>query len=43
VYAAVGSYVVQARRFFDFRIHDHPLYRMATPIAIAIYANFFTG
>lgn len=42
MYAAVGSYIIQAWRLFDLRIHHHPSYWMATLIAIAIYANFFT-
>ncbi len=42
MYAAVGSYIIQAWRLFDLRIHHHPSYWMATVIAIAIYANFFT-
>jgi uncharacterized membrane protein YoaT (DUF817 family) len=42
MYAAVGSYVVQAWRLFDLRIRHHPPYWMAATIAILIYANFFT-
>ncbi|HEY0490176.1 MAG TPA: DUF817 domain-containing protein [Telluria sp.] len=42
MYAAVGSYIVQAWRLFDLRIRHHPPYWMATVIAILIYANFFT-
>ncbi|RJG17870.1 DUF817 domain-containing protein [Massilia cavernae] len=42
MYAAVGSYVVQAWRLFDLRVHRHPPYWMAAAIAILIYANFFT-
>lgn len=42
MYGAVGSYVVQAWRLFDLRIHRHPPYWMAATIAILIYANFFT-
>jgi uncharacterized membrane protein YoaT (DUF817 family) len=42
MYAAVGSYIIQAWRFFDLRIRHHPPYWMATIIALAIYANFFT-
>lgn len=42
MYAAVGSYIIQAWRLFDLRIRHHPPYWMATLIAIAIYANFFT-
>jgi uncharacterized membrane protein YoaT (DUF817 family) len=42
MYAAVGSYIIQAWRFFDLRVRHHPPYWMATLIAVAIYANFFT-
>jgi uncharacterized membrane protein YoaT (DUF817 family) len=42
MYAAIGSYIIQAWRFFDLRVKHHPPYWMATIIAIAIYANFFT-
>jgi uncharacterized membrane protein YoaT (DUF817 family) len=42
MYAAVGSYIIQAWRLFDLRIRHHPSYWMATLVALAIYANFFT-
>ena len=42
MYAAVGSYIIQAWRLFDLRVHHHPPYWMAAGIAILIYANFFT-
>jgi uncharacterized membrane protein YoaT (DUF817 family) len=42
MYAAVGSYIIQAWRLFDLRIRHHPPYWMATAIALAIYVNFFT-
>jgi uncharacterized membrane protein YoaT (DUF817 family) len=42
MYAAVGSYMVQAWRLFDLRIRHHPPYPMSVLIAVAIYANFFT-
>src|SRR5690348_16170199 len=42
MYAAVGSYIIQAWRLFDLRIRHHPPYWMATLIALLIYANFFT-
>lgn len=42
MYAAVGSYIIQAWRFFDLRVRHHPPYGMATLIAVLIYANFFT-
>lgn len=42
MYAAVGSYLIQAWRLMDLRIRHHPPYWMAAIIAILIYANFFT-
>jgi uncharacterized membrane protein YoaT (DUF817 family) len=42
MYAAVGSYIIQAWRLFDLRIRHHPAHWMAALVAIAIYANFFT-
>src|SRR5919112_4829197 len=42
MYAAVGSYVIQAWRLFDLRIRHHPPYWMAVTVAVLIYANFFT-
>lgn len=42
MYAAVGSYIVQAWRLFDLRIRHHPPYWMGVLIALLIYANFFT-
>ena len=42
MYAAVGSYIIQAWRLFDLRIRHHPPYWMAALIALLIYANFFT-
>lgn len=42
MYAAVGSYVIQAWRLFNLRIEHHPPYWMAAVVALAIYANFFT-
>lgn len=42
MYAAVGSYIIQAWRLFDLRVRHHPPYWMATLIAVLIYANFFT-
>jgi len=42
MYAAVGSYIIQAWRLFDLRIQHHPLYPMAALVAVLIYANFFT-
>jgi uncharacterized membrane protein YoaT (DUF817 family) len=41
MYAAVGSYIIQAWRLFDLKIKHHPPYWMAVTVAIMIYANFF--
>jgi uncharacterized membrane protein YoaT (DUF817 family) len=42
MYAAVGSYIIQAWRILDIRVRHHPPYWMAATLAILIYANFFT-
>ncbi len=42
MYAAVGSYIIQAWRLFDLRVVHHPPYWMAWLMALLIYANFFT-
>lgn len=42
MYAAVGSYIIQAWRLLELRITHHPPYWMASLIALLIYANFFT-
>ena len=42
MYAAVGSYVIQAWRLLNVRVRHHPPYWLATLVAVAIYANFFT-
>jgi len=42
MYAAIGSYIVQAWRLLDIRVRHHPPYWMASLIAILIYVNFFT-
>lgn len=42
MYAAVGSYIIQAWRLLDLRVVHHPPYWMAWIMAILIYANFFT-
>ena len=42
MYAAVGSYIVQAWRLFSLEIRHHPPHWMAAVIAIGIYVNFFT-
>lgn len=42
MYAAVGSYMIQAWRLLDLRIDHHPPYWMAWVVAFLVYANFFT-
>ncbi len=42
MYAAVGSYIIQAWRLLDLRVVHHPPYWMAGLVAVLIYANFFT-
>jgi uncharacterized membrane protein YoaT (DUF817 family) len=42
MYAAVGSYIIQAWRLLDLRVEHHPPYWMAGAIATAIYLNFFS-
>ncbi len=42
MYAAVGSYMIQAWRLLDLRIDHHPPYWMAWGVALLVYANFFT-
>ena len=42
MYAAVGSYIIQAWRLYDLRIRNHPPYWLATLVACLIYLNFFT-
>jgi len=42
MYAAVGSYIIQAWRLLQLRIEHHPPYWMAGLVASAIYLNFFT-
>jgi uncharacterized membrane protein YoaT (DUF817 family) len=42
MYAAVGSYIIQAWRLMDLRVRHHPPYWMATLVALAIYVNFFS-
>jgi len=42
MYAAVGSYIIQAWRLLHVRIEHHPPYWMSGLVALAIYANFFT-
>ena len=42
MYAAVGSYIIQAWRLFEMRIRHHPSYGLASLAALMIYVNFFT-
>ncbi len=42
MYAAVGSYVIQAWRLLALRVRHHPPYWMAAVLSLAIYLNFFT-
>jgi uncharacterized membrane protein YoaT (DUF817 family) len=42
MYAAVGSYVMQAWRALRLRVERHPPHWMAGGVAAAMYANFFT-
>jgi uncharacterized membrane protein YoaT (DUF817 family) len=42
MYAAIGSYIIQAWRLFELRVVHHPPYWMAGAVALLIYANFFT-
>lgn len=42
MYAAVGSYIIQAWRLFDLKIKSHPPYWISTLVALCIYLNFFT-
>ena len=41
MYAAVGSYIIQAWRLFNIKIKSHPPYWLSTLCALAIYVNFF--
>lgn len=42
MYAAVGSYIIQAWRRLHLRVQHHPPYWMAGLLALALYLNFFT-
>lgn len=42
MYAAVGSYIIQAWRLLHLRVVHHPPHWMAWVVALLIYANFFT-
>lgn len=41
MYAAVGSYVIQAWRLLDLQVKHHPPYWLSGLVAVLIYANFF--
>ncbi|NBH76056.1 DUF817 domain-containing protein [Rodentibacter pneumotropicus] len=42
MYAAVGSYIIQAWRLLDVKIKSHPPYWLSALVAVLIYLNFFT-
>ncbi|MBP6899330.1 MAG: DUF817 domain-containing protein [Burkholderiaceae bacterium] len=42
MYAAVGSYIIQAWRLLHLRIEHHPPHWMAGMVAAALYLNFFS-
>ncbi len=42
MYAAVGSYMIQAWRLLDLRVERHPPYWVTWVLSLLIYANFFT-
>ncbi|WP_243316962.1 DUF817 domain-containing protein [Geothrix paludis] len=42
MYAAIGSYLIQAWRLLHVRVVHHPPYWMAWILATLVYANFFT-
>lgn len=42
MYAAIGSYIIQAWRLLDVRVEHHPKLWMAGLVSLLIYANFFT-
>ncbi|TCP97783.1 uncharacterized membrane protein YoaT (DUF817 family) [Cricetibacter osteomyelitidis] len=42
MYAAVGSYIIQAWRLFNLQIKSHPPYWLSALTAMLIYLNFFT-
>lgn len=42
MYAAVGSYIIQAWRLLQLRVEHHPPYGLAGLVAAALYLNFFT-
>ncbi|WP_059414827.1 DUF817 domain-containing protein [Cupriavidus basilensis] len=42
MYAAVGSYIIQAWRILGVSVRHHPPHWMAAAMAVLVYANFFT-
>ena len=42
MYAAVGSYIIQAWRLLDLHIRHHPPVAFAVVVSLLIYVNFFT-
>ncbi|MGZ9584046.1 DUF817 domain-containing protein [Paenibacillus marinisediminis] len=42
MYASVASYICQAWRRFDLRMHNWPKSIFSIPLGVAIYLNFFT-
>lgn len=42
MYAAVGSYIIQAWRILELRVDHHPSHWMSALLALLIYVNFFT-
>lgn len=42
MYAAIGSYLIQAWRLLHVRVSHHPPYALAWVLAALIYGNFFT-
>ncbi len=42
MYAAVASYMCQAWRLLDLKLHHYPSYAWSVPLSVAIYLNFFT-
>jgi uncharacterized membrane protein YoaT (DUF817 family) len=42
MYAAVASYMCQAWRLLRLELEGYPPYWLSVPLALAVYANFFT-
>ena len=42
MYAAVGSFIARSMRILDIRFTHFPPFRFTLPLALVIYANFFT-